>query len=62
MVSQDMSAIHLMPKQSAALIAACSTRRKTDHSDMVGAVYQCPVDLIAHGVPHRFLKSTIIRL
>jgi len=26
-------------------------------AEMIGAVYPCPVDLIAHGIPHRVLKS-----
>jgi zinc transport system ATP-binding protein len=40
---------------------ACVNRTLTFHSDkqisaeMLDAAYQCPVDLIAHGLPHRVL-------
>lgn len=30
---------------------------KNISKEMIEAVYQCPVDLIAHGVPHRVLKA-----
>ncbi len=42
---------------------ACVNRSLTFHSDkrisaeMIDAAYQCPVDLIAHGLPHRVLPS-----
>ena len=58
MVSHDMSAI-----SSYAKTVGCLNRRLFYHgakqitSDMVGAVYQCPVDLIAHGVPHRVFEE-----
>jgi len=40
---------------------ACLNRRLFTHDspeiteDMIEAAYQCPVDLIAHGIPHRVL-------
>ncbi len=44
-------------------IIACLNRRLFTHGtreiteDMISAVYPCPVDLIAHGVPHRVLRE-----
>jgi len=41
----------------------CVNRRLIYHgekqitSEMMGTVYGCPVDLIAHGVPHRVLAE-----
>ncbi|NLA99567.1 MAG: ABC transporter, partial [Methanomicrobiales archaeon] len=42
---------------------ACLNRRLYTHdtneitTDMLEAAYHCPVDLIAHGVPHRVLSE-----
>ncbi|KAF5047118.1 hypothetical protein DSECCO2_463780 [anaerobic digester metagenome] len=42
---------------------ACLNRRLYTHDtdeitpDMIEAAYRCPVDLIAHGVPHRVLPE-----
>ena len=58
MVSHDMSAISSYAKS-----VGCLNRRLYYHGDkqlsseMVDAVYQCPVDLIAHGVPHRVFEE-----
>jgi len=58
MVSHDMSAI-----SSYAKTVGCLNRRLFYHGEkqitpeMVGAVYECPVDLIAHGVPHRVFEE-----
>lgn len=54
MISHDMSAISSYAKS-----VGCLNKRlfyhedKTLSSDMLSAAYNCPVDLIAHGVPHR---------
>ena len=54
MVSHDMSAISTYVKT-----VGCLNRRLFYHgerqvtAEMLEAAYQCPVDLIAHGVPHR---------
>jgi zinc transport system ATP-binding protein len=42
---------------------ACLNRRLYSHDsgeiteDMLTSAYQCPVELIAHGVPHRVLRT-----
>ena len=42
---------------------ACLNRRLYTHNDaeitgdMIEAAYGCPVDLIAHGLPHRVLRT-----
>jgi zinc transport system ATP-binding protein len=54
MVSHDMNAVSSYVKT-----IGCLSRRLFYHgekalaSDMVQAAYGCPIDLIAHGVPHR---------
>ena len=54
LVSHDMSAISAHVKT-----VGCLNRRLFYHSgkqitsEMLEAAYQCPIDLIAHGVPHR---------
>jgi len=54
MISHDMGAISAHVKT-----VGCLNRRLFYHGekqitpDMLEAAYQCPVDLIAHGVPHR---------
>jgi len=54
MVSHDMSAISSYVKT-----VGCINRRLFYHGDkqitpdMLEAAYQCPIDLLAHGVPHR---------
>ncbi len=54
LISHDMSAISSYTKS-----IGCLNRRfhyhgdKTLTTDMVQATYNCPIDLIAHGVPHR---------
>ena len=54
MVSHDMSAISSYVKT-----LGCLNRRLFYHGEkqltpeMLQAAYECPIDLIAHGVPHR---------
>jgi zinc transport system ATP-binding protein len=54
MISHDMSAVSSYVKT-----VGCLSRRLFYHGDkqltpdMIAAAYGCPVDLIAHGVPHR---------
>jgi len=54
MISHDMGAVSSYVKT-----VGCLSRRLFYHgdkqltSDMVAAAYGCPIDLIAHGVPHR---------
>jgi zinc transport system ATP-binding protein len=54
MISHDMSAISSYVKT-----VGCINRRLFYHGgkqitqDMLEAAYQCPIDLLAHGVPHR---------
>jgi len=58
LISHDMNAISSYTKT-----VGCLNRRLFYHgggevtSDMVSAAYHCPIDLIAHGVPHRVLAQ-----
>lgn len=58
LISHDMSAISSYTKT-----VGCLNRRLFYHGDrkitgdMVSAAYHCPIDLIAHGVPHRVLAD-----
>ena len=58
MVSHDLTAISSYVKT-----VGCLSRRlyyqhgKTITPEMLDASYQCPVDLLAHGVPHRVLPE-----
>lgn len=58
MVSHDLTAISSYVKT-----VGCLSRRlfyergKTITAEMLDASYQCPVDLLAHGVPHRVLPE-----
>ncbi len=58
MVSHDISAVSTYVKQ-----IACLNRKLYYHgsskitAEDLETVYQCPVELIAHGVPHRVLKD-----
>ena len=58
LISHDMSAISSYTKT-----VGCLNRTLFYHggrevtSDMVSAAYHCPIDLIAHGVPHRVLAD-----
>ena len=58
LISHDMSAISSYTKT-----VGCLNRTLFYHggrevtSDMVSAAYHCPIDLIAHGVPHRVLAE-----
>ena len=60
MISHDMSAISLHVKT-----VGCLNRRLFYHGekqitpDMLEAAYQCPIDLIAHGVPHRVFPEHV---
>jgi len=60
MVSHDMNAISSHVKT-----IGCLNRRLHYHGtreitqDMMDAIYNCPVDLIAHGLPHRVLAPHI---
>lgn len=56
MVSHDMNAVSAYVKS-----IGCLNRRLHYHGskevtqDMMEAIYECPIDLIAHGLPHRVL-------
>lgn len=58
MVSHDMNAVSAHVKS-----IGCVNRRLHYHGDkeicgdMLEAIYECPVELIAHGLPHRVLAS-----
>ena len=58
MVSHDLTAISSYVKT-----VGCLSRRlfyergKTITAEMLDASYQCPIDLLAHGVPHRVLPE-----
>ncbi|NMC53578.1 MAG: ABC transporter ATP-binding protein [Chloroflexi bacterium] len=58
LISHDISAISSYVKT-----IGCLNRRLAYHAqkqitaDMLQSTYQCPVDLIAHGLPHRVLAS-----
>lgn len=58
LISHDLAAISSYVKT-----IACLNRRLHYHQDklitpeMIQATYQCPVDLIAHGIPHRVLPK-----
>lgn len=58
LISHDMTAISAYVKT-----IGCINRRLVYHrdksisADMLDAGYECPVDLIAHGVPHRVLPA-----
>ena len=58
MVSHDISAVSMYVKQ-----VACLNRKLYYHgegqitAEDLETAYQCPVELIAHGVPHRVLKE-----
>lgn len=61
MISHDMSAISSYVKT-----VGCLNRRLFYHGekqitpDMLEAAYYCPIDLIAHGVPHRVFPEHIL--
>jgi ABC-type Mn/Zn transport systems, ATPase component len=58
LVSHDIGVISTHVTKIACLnhsMYAHDTKEITD--DMLAAAYHCPVDLIAHGVPHRVLRS-----
>jgi len=61
MVSHDMSAISSHVKT-----VGCLNRRLFYHGekqitpDMLELAYQCPIDLIAHGVPHRVFPKHVV--
>ncbi|MDD1672511.1 MAG: ABC transporter ATP-binding protein [Methanomicrobiales archaeon] len=58
LVTHDLTAISTYVDK-----IACLNRKLFTHGtkeitgDMLAAVYQCPVDLIAHGLPHRVLRD-----
>ena len=58
LISHDMSAISTYVKT-----VGCLNRRLFYHggreisAEMLQQAYQCPIDLIAHGVPHRVLST-----
>jgi len=57
MISHDLGVISSYVKT-----IACLNKRLHSHSEKVQAevleeVYQCPIDMIAHGVPHRVLQE-----
>ena len=62
MISHDMNAISSHVKT-----VGCLNHRLFYHGDkqitpdMLDAAYQCPVDLIAHGVPHRVFPEHVVR-
>lgn len=57
MISHDMNAVSSYVKS-----IGCLNRRLHYHGskevsqDMMEAIYECPIDLIAHGLPHRVLS------
>jgi len=61
LISHDMSAVSSYVKT-----IGCLNRRLFYHygkqitPDMLQAAYQCPIDLIAHGVPHRVFPEHIM--
>ncbi len=58
LVTHDMTAVSAYVDK-----IACLNRRLFTHGnheideDMLAAVYHCPINLLAHGVPHRVLRS-----
>jgi zinc transport system ATP-binding protein len=58
LVTHDMTAISAYVDK-----IACLNRRLFTHGnreideDMLAAVYHCPINLLAHGIPHRVLRS-----
>jgi len=58
LISHDMTAISAHVKT-----IGCVNRRLVYHrekqvtADMLAQGYECPVDLIAHGMPHRVLPA-----
>ncbi len=57
LVSHDISAISRYVKNIACLNRTLYHQEgKEISSDVINKMYGCPVDLIAHGVPHRVLK------
>ena len=58
LVSHDLSAVSVHVEK-----IACLNRRLFYHnskeipSDELEATYNCPVDMIAHGIPHRILRE-----
>ncbi len=58
MVSHDLTAISSYVKTVGCLSRRLYYQRgKTITPEMLDASYQCPVDLLAHGVPHRVLPE-----
>ncbi len=58
MISHDMSAISSYVKTIGCLNHRLFYHReKLLTADMIESAYQCPIDLIAHGVPHRVLPE-----
>ena len=61
MISHDMNAISSHVKT-----VGCLNRRLFYHGDkqitpdVLGAAYRCPIDLIAHGVPHRVFPEHVV--
>lgn len=57
MVTHDMDVVSSYVKSLACLNTGLYYHGEPElNSAVVGSVYGCPVDLIAHGVPHRVLK------
>jgi zinc transport system ATP-binding protein len=60
MVSHDIGVVSSYTKT-----IACLNRRLVYHNEksitpeMLAETYQCPVDLVAHGVPHRVLAPHV---
>lgn len=58
LVTHDMTAVSAYVDK-----IACLNRRLYTHGnreideDMLAAVYHCPINLLAHGIPHRVLRS-----
>jgi zinc transport system ATP-binding protein len=63
MISHDMNAISSHVKT-----VGCLNRRLFYHGekqitpDMIEAAYRCPIDLIAHGVPHRVFPEHVVEV
>lgn len=57
-VTHDLSAVSSYVKNIACLNGKLVYHGCTElNEDVVSALYGCPIDLIAHGVPHRVLKK-----
>ena len=60
MVSHDMGAISMYVKQIACVNRTLFYHHSTEiTAEVLEAAYQCPIEMIAHGVPHRVLQQHV---